>query len=163
MGWHVYPWTVVSVSWHHKNSTILCVLVYYKADLIMISLKINLFSSWTISELALNNNHSQSLYQYTLYITNLLLYHDIQIHVSKHYTIFLLHFDEKQEHLYPSSPSPPAKLEYNVILDVRHFIAHWIDYYFHLYIYMCSLKTRAIIIFIELIVLYTIYMYLMKL
>jgi hypothetical protein len=37
------------------------VLVQYKMDLIIISLKINLFSpwySWKISELALNNNHS---------------------------------------------------------------------------------------------------------
>ena len=37
------------------------VLVYYKANLIMISLNINLFSpwySWNFSELALNNNHS---------------------------------------------------------------------------------------------------------
>ena len=36
-------------------------LVQYKADLIIISLKINLFSpwySWKIAELALNNNHS---------------------------------------------------------------------------------------------------------
>jgi hypothetical protein len=39
----------------------LSLLVYYKADLINISLKINLFSpwySWKIAELALNNNHS---------------------------------------------------------------------------------------------------------
>jgi hypothetical protein len=37
------------------------VLVWYKADLIIISLKINLVSpwySWKIAELALNNNHS---------------------------------------------------------------------------------------------------------
>jgi type III secretory pathway component EscS len=37
------------------------VLVYYNVDLIIISLKINLFSSWyswKIAELALNNNHS---------------------------------------------------------------------------------------------------------
>ena len=39
----------------------LSVLVYYKADLIIISLKINLFSpwySWIIAKLALSNNHS---------------------------------------------------------------------------------------------------------
>ena len=39
-------------------------LVLYKADLIIISLKINLFSpwySWKIAELALNNNHSLTL------------------------------------------------------------------------------------------------------
>jgi len=39
----------------------LSVLVEYKADLIIISLKINLFSpwySWKIAALALNNNHS---------------------------------------------------------------------------------------------------------
>ena len=37
----------------------LSVLVYYKADLIIISLKINLFSpwySWKIADLALSNN-----------------------------------------------------------------------------------------------------------
>jgi len=39
----------------------LSVLVWYKVDLIIISLKINLFSSWyswKIAELALNNNYS---------------------------------------------------------------------------------------------------------
>jgi hypothetical protein len=39
----------------------LSVLVYYKADLVIISLKINWFPplySWKIAELALNNNHS---------------------------------------------------------------------------------------------------------
>ena len=39
----------------------LSVLVYYKADLIIISLKMNLFSpwyNWKIAELTLNNNHS---------------------------------------------------------------------------------------------------------
>ena len=39
----------------------LSVLVYYKAGLILISLKIDLFSpwySWKIVELALDNNHS---------------------------------------------------------------------------------------------------------
>ena len=40
MGRHVYPRTVVSVN--YKNPTKL--LVYYKADLIIISLKISLFS-----------------------------------------------------------------------------------------------------------------------
>jgi hypothetical protein len=42
----------------------LSVLVEYKADLIIISLKINLFSpwySWKIAELVLNNNHSLTM------------------------------------------------------------------------------------------------------
>ena len=42
----------------------LSMLVWYKVDLIIISLKINLFSpwySWKIDELALNNNHSLTL------------------------------------------------------------------------------------------------------
>jgi hypothetical protein len=41
----------------------LLVLVYDKADLIIISLKINMFSpwySWKFAEFALNNNHSLS-------------------------------------------------------------------------------------------------------
>jgi hypothetical protein len=44
-----------------SNVKIQPVLVYYKADLIIISLKINLFSpwySWKLAELALNKNHS---------------------------------------------------------------------------------------------------------
>ena len=45
---------------------VLPLLVYYKADLFIISLKINLFSpwyshSWKIAELALNNNHSLTI------------------------------------------------------------------------------------------------------
>ena len=50
--------TVVSVNYHYKNPT-QCV-VCYKADIILISLKINLFSpwySWKIVEVALYNNH----------------------------------------------------------------------------------------------------------
>jgi hypothetical protein len=41
------------------------VMVWYKADLIIISLKINLFSPlyrWTIAELVINNNHSLNCY-----------------------------------------------------------------------------------------------------
>jgi hypothetical protein len=44
------------------------VLVKHKADLIIISLKINLFSPWyscKINELALNNNHSLTVIYYT--------------------------------------------------------------------------------------------------
>ena len=44
-------------------------LVYYKADLIIISLQINLYSpwySWKIAELALNNNYSLTLKNYML-------------------------------------------------------------------------------------------------
>jgi hypothetical protein len=48
--------------WASTIKNHLSVLVYYKAaDLIIISLKINLFSpwySWKIAELALNNDHS---------------------------------------------------------------------------------------------------------
>ena len=47
--------------WASTMKIQLGVLVKYKADLIIISLKINLFSpwySWKIGELALNNNHS---------------------------------------------------------------------------------------------------------
>ena len=47
--------------WASTINIQLIVLVLYKADLIIISLKINLFSpwySWTIAEWALNNNHS---------------------------------------------------------------------------------------------------------
>jgi hypothetical protein len=43
----------------------LSLLVWYKVDLIVISLKINLFwswYSWKIAELMLNNNHSLTLY-----------------------------------------------------------------------------------------------------
>ena len=44
-------------------------LVYYKADPIIISLQINLYSpwySWKIAELALNNNYSLTLKNYIL-------------------------------------------------------------------------------------------------
>ena len=47
--------------WASNIKSQLSVLVYNKEDLIIISLKINLFSplySWKIAELALNNNHS---------------------------------------------------------------------------------------------------------
>ena len=47
------------------------VLVQYKADLIIISLKISLFSpwySWKIAELALSNNHSLFVYQHLFII-----------------------------------------------------------------------------------------------
>jgi hypothetical protein len=56
--------TCLSMDFFQWDSTIkiqLGVLVKYKADLIIISLKINLFSpwySWKIAELVLNNNHS---------------------------------------------------------------------------------------------------------
>ena len=46
----------------------LSVLVWYKVDLIIILLKINLFSpwySWEIAELVLNNNHSLNLINQT--------------------------------------------------------------------------------------------------
>ena len=46
----------------------LCVLVQYKADLIIMSLKIKLFSpwySWKIAELALSNNHSLTIFQHS--------------------------------------------------------------------------------------------------
>ena len=58
VGRHVYQRTAVSVSYHYKNPT-LSMLVQYKADLMIVSLKINLFSpwySWKIAELVLNNN-----------------------------------------------------------------------------------------------------------
>jgi len=50
--------------WARTIKTNLSVLVLYKADLIIISLKINLFSpwySWKFASLALNNNHSLTL------------------------------------------------------------------------------------------------------
>ena len=65
MGRHVYPRTVVSVN--YKNPTKL--LVYFKGDLIIISLKINLFSpryTRAIAELELNNNHSLTHNIYSL-------------------------------------------------------------------------------------------------
>ena len=56
---HVYPRTVVSVSYHYKNPT-QCVGLE-QSDLIIITLKINLFSPWhslKIAELVLNSTHS---------------------------------------------------------------------------------------------------------
>jgi len=53
------------------------VLVYYKANLIIILLKINLFSSWysrKIAELALNNKHWHSLLKIKLIFLPLPLY-----------------------------------------------------------------------------------------
>jgi hypothetical protein len=47
--------------WASTINIQLSLLISYKVDLIIISLKINLFSpwySWKIAELALNNNHS---------------------------------------------------------------------------------------------------------
>ena len=63
---NVSEWNDMSTSrllfqWASTIKIQLSVLVYNKADLIIISLKINLFSpwySWKIAELALNNNHS---------------------------------------------------------------------------------------------------------
>ena len=60
----------------------LSLLVKYKADSIIVSLKINLFSlwySWQIAELALNNNHSLKLNSYwsifyTTYLIQVLKY-----------------------------------------------------------------------------------------
>ena len=52
--------------WASTKTIQLSVLVQYKADLIIISLKIKLFSpwySWKIAELALNNNHSLTINQ----------------------------------------------------------------------------------------------------
>jgi hypothetical protein len=56
---HNRKWTQSQMFFHYKIHP--RVLVYYKANVIIITLKINLFSpwySWTIAELALNNNHS---------------------------------------------------------------------------------------------------------
>jgi hypothetical protein len=57
-------------------------LVYYKADPIIISLQINLYSpwySWKTAELALNNNYSLTLknyiLQYIVYIIEPTIYH----------------------------------------------------------------------------------------
>jgi hypothetical protein len=70
VGWHVYPWTVewgdmstreLLFGWASTIQFQLSVFVLQKADLIIISLQINLFSpwySWKIVELALNNNYS---------------------------------------------------------------------------------------------------------
>ena len=56
--------------WDSTIKIQLGVLIKYKADLIIISLKINLFSpwySWKIAELALNNNHSLDDWVLSLY------------------------------------------------------------------------------------------------
>ena len=57
------------IQWASTIKIQLSVLVLYKVDLIIISLKINLFSlwySWKILELALNNNHSFNWYLFPL-------------------------------------------------------------------------------------------------
>ena len=66
-------------------------LVYYKADLIIISLKINLFSpsySWKIAELALNSNHS-----FLFNINISLLAHNLK-YLKKGYFLFSGNPDE---------------------------------------------------------------------
>jgi hypothetical protein len=63
---NVSEWGNISIrgllfQWASTIKIQLSVLIWYKADLIIISLKINLFSpwySWKIAELALKNNHS---------------------------------------------------------------------------------------------------------
>ena len=63
---NVSEWSDISTrgllfQWASTVKIQLSMLVWYKADLIIISLKINLFfpwCSWTNAELALNNNHS---------------------------------------------------------------------------------------------------------
>ena len=56
--------TIIYITLHSTIKIQLSVLVQYKADLIIILLKINLFSlwyNWKIAELALNNNHSLAM------------------------------------------------------------------------------------------------------
>ena len=63
---NVSEWSDISTcgllfQWTSTIEIQLSMMVYYKADLIIISLKIKLFSpwyGWKITELALNNNHS---------------------------------------------------------------------------------------------------------
>ena len=63
---NVFEWSNMSpcsllFQWASTIKSQLSMLVYNKADLVIISLIINLFSSWyswKIAELALNNNHS---------------------------------------------------------------------------------------------------------
>ena len=54
-------WRTV-VQWASTIKIQLSVLVWYRADLMIISLKINY--SWTIAELVLNNNHSMFFFWY---------------------------------------------------------------------------------------------------
>ena len=64
---HAYPRLLFQ--WASTIKIQRSVLVQYKADLIIISLKINLLSpwySWKIGELALNNNHSITLFKTSL-------------------------------------------------------------------------------------------------
>ena len=79
---NVSEWSDMSTSgllfqWASTIKLQLSVLILNKADLIIISLKINLFSpwySWEIAELALNNNHSLNhshLYSIT-FVSNLI-------------------------------------------------------------------------------------------
>ena len=64
--YNVSKWGDVAIcrllfQWASTVKSQLSMLIWYKADLIIISLKINLFFSWyswKIAELALNNNHS---------------------------------------------------------------------------------------------------------
>ena len=66
---NVSEWSDMSIrgllfQWASTIKIQLTMLVYNRADFIIISLKINLFSSWyswKIAELALNNNHSLTL------------------------------------------------------------------------------------------------------
>ena len=70
---NVPEWGYMSIrglllQWARTMKIQLSLLVWYKADLIIISLKINLFSpwySWKIAELVLNNNHSLTLLIYS--------------------------------------------------------------------------------------------------
>jgi hypothetical protein len=60
--YYVYLWTLAQWACTIKNQ--LSVLVLNKADLIIISLKIELFSpwySWKIAELALSNNKKNKI------------------------------------------------------------------------------------------------------
>jgi hypothetical protein len=69
---NVFEWGDISIhallfQWASTIKIQLSMLVEYKASLILISLKINLFSpwnSWQIGELALSNNNSLTLSLY---------------------------------------------------------------------------------------------------
>jgi hypothetical protein len=66
---HVYLHTVVSVDYHYKKTT-KRVLVYYKADIIIISLNVtssryDVADKILISHLALNKNHSLTYFRST--------------------------------------------------------------------------------------------------
>jgi hypothetical protein len=88
---NVYECSDMSTHWllFQWPSTIkiqLCVLVKYKVDFIIISLKLNLFSpwySWKIAELSLNNNHSFNFFHfivesvYNEYMTMIILWYTL--------------------------------------------------------------------------------------